>query len=273
MLQKGFFRNDGLRKNAGNLASRAFLAFGSAGGHKSMAPRAANRGGTRITYNPVIKPALPAVVYCKPICWKEPAAKSSKPATRMPTLSLPLILYSGWERRSRSTNGSKTRAPSRKRSPLKRNTPELWAAVRWATKAVPQIVAASSRVRSAFSRAVRAVEEVDRCLGRVLEALDGVGGAALVTADHGNVETMIDLPIIKAGASHLDMTTRNLPDSNVRPVRRVLLIFPPMVFSRFQSRQTALFPLGLGYIGAVLERDGYDVSMIDCPSEGFWSRR
>ncbi len=80
---------------------------------------------------------------------------------------------------------------------------------------------------------------------------------------------MIDLPIMKAGASHLDTTTRDLPDSNVRPVRRVLLIFPPMVFSRFQSRQTALFPLGLGYIGAVLERDGYDVSMIDCPSEGY----
>jgi nanoRNase/pAp phosphatase (c-di-AMP/oligoRNAs hydrolase) len=31
------FRNDGLRKNAGNLASQAFSAFGSAGGHKSMA--------------------------------------------------------------------------------------------------------------------------------------------------------------------------------------------------------------------------------------------
>jgi nanoRNase/pAp phosphatase (c-di-AMP/oligoRNAs hydrolase) len=31
------FRNDGLRKNAGNLATRAFSAYGSAGGHKSMA--------------------------------------------------------------------------------------------------------------------------------------------------------------------------------------------------------------------------------------------
>lgn len=58
-------------------------------------------------------------------------------------------------------------------------------------------------------------------------------------------------------------------DSLIRPVRRVQLIFPPMVFSKFQSRQTALFPLGLGYIASVLERDGYEVEMVDCPSEGY----
>ncbi len=42
-----------------------------------------------------------------------------------------------------------------------------------------------------------------------------------------------------------------------------------MVFSRFQSRQTAMFPLGLGYIGAVLDRNGYEVELVDCPSEGY----
>ncbi|NNL75131.1 MAG: hypothetical protein HKO68_02205 [Desulfobacterales bacterium] len=30
-------RNDGLRKNAGTLASKAFGAFGNAGGHRAMA--------------------------------------------------------------------------------------------------------------------------------------------------------------------------------------------------------------------------------------------
>jgi magnesium-protoporphyrin IX monomethyl ester (oxidative) cyclase len=49
----------------------------------------------------------------------------------------------------------------------------------------------------------------------------------------------------------------------------VQLFFPPMVFPRFQSRQTALFPLGLGYIAAVLLRDGYEVELVDCPSEGY----
>jgi len=60
-----------------------------------------------------------------------------------------------------------------------------------------------------------------------------------------------------------------LPDSKIHPVQRVQLFFPPMVFSRFQSRQTAMFPLGLGYIAATLEREGYDVSLVDCPSEGY----
>ncbi len=40
--------------------------------------------------------------------------------------------------------------------------------------------------------AVRAVETVDECLGRILEALERSGGAAVVTADHGNCEEMWD---------------------------------------------------------------------------------
>jgi 2,3-bisphosphoglycerate-independent phosphoglycerate mutase len=40
--------------------------------------------------------------------------------------------------------------------------------------------------------AVRAVETVDACLGRVLEVVRRRGGVALVTADHGNAEQMID---------------------------------------------------------------------------------
>jgi len=43
-----------------------------------------------------------------------------------------------------------------------------------------------------LAAAVRAVETVDTCLGRVLEALDAVGGVALVTSDHGNAEQLID---------------------------------------------------------------------------------
>ncbi len=40
--------------------------------------------------------------------------------------------------------------------------------------------------------AIRAVEAVDTCLGRVLSAIQAKGGAAIVTADHGNVEKMWD---------------------------------------------------------------------------------
>lgn len=40
--------------------------------------------------------------------------------------------------------------------------------------------------------AIQAVEALDRSLGRVVESLREAGGAMLVTADHGNVEQMID---------------------------------------------------------------------------------
>ena len=43
-----------------------------------------------------------------------------------------------------------------------------------------------------FSAAVKAVETVDACLGRIVEATLATGGALLITADHGNAEEMID---------------------------------------------------------------------------------
>lgn len=72
-----------------------------------------------------------------------------------------------------------------------------------------------------------------------------------------------------AGNARERNSSGGIRDSVVRPVRRIQLFFPPMVFSRFQSRQTAMFPLGLGYIAAVLENAGYDVGLVDCPSEGY----
>jgi 2,3-bisphosphoglycerate-independent phosphoglycerate mutase len=43
-----------------------------------------------------------------------------------------------------------------------------------------------------FEAAVKAVECLDSCVGRIVAALDKVGGEALLTADHGNVEQMED---------------------------------------------------------------------------------
>jgi 2,3-bisphosphoglycerate-independent phosphoglycerate mutase len=40
--------------------------------------------------------------------------------------------------------------------------------------------------------AIKAVEAVDRCLGRVRDAVVRAGGTMLITADHGNAETMED---------------------------------------------------------------------------------
>ncbi len=66
--------------------------------------------------------------------------------------------------------------------------------------------------------AVLAVETVDECLGRVVEAVHAAGGACIVTADHGNSDHMLNddgsvntahslnpVPfIVTAGASELD---------------------------------------------------------------------
>ncbi|GAA3718127.1 2,3-bisphosphoglycerate-independent phosphoglycerate mutase [Oceanisphaera sediminis] len=43
-----------------------------------------------------------------------------------------------------------------------------------------------------FEAAVKACEAVDRSIGRVVEALEQVGGEALITADHGNAEQMVN---------------------------------------------------------------------------------
>ena len=40
--------------------------------------------------------------------------------------------------------------------------------------------------------AVKAVETVDECLGRVIEAVHGTGGACIVIADHGNADEMLE---------------------------------------------------------------------------------
>lgn len=43
-----------------------------------------------------------------------------------------------------------------------------------------------------FSAAVKAVEAVDTCVGRIVEALQRKNGTLLLTADHGNAEQMVD---------------------------------------------------------------------------------
>lgn len=56
--------------------------------------------------------------------------------------------------------------------------------------------------------AVKAVETVDECLGRIVESLHKVGGAALITADHGNVEQMVNT---ESGQAYTAHTTNPVP--------------------------------------------------------------
>jgi 2,3-bisphosphoglycerate-independent phosphoglycerate mutase len=55
---------------------------------------------------------------------------------------------------------------------------------------------------------VEAVETADRCLGRIVERVGELGGACLVTADHGNAEKMLEAD---GGSPHTAHTTNPVP--------------------------------------------------------------
>ena len=74
--------------------------------------------------------------------------------------------------------------------------------------------------------AVKAVETVDACLGRIADAIKRAGGALVVTADHGNCELMRDpqtggphtahttnpVPLMVIGAGHVTLAEGRLAD-------------------------------------------------------------
>lgn len=63
----------------------------------------------------------------------------------------------------------------------------------------------------------RAIEAVDACLGRVVPAMQAIGGEVLITADHGNAECMLDE---SAGQPHTAHTTNLVPFIYIgRPAR------------------------------------------------------
>jgi len=70
-----------------------------------------------------------------------------------------------------------------------------------------------------FSAAVKAVEAVDTCLGRVYEAVVAQKGHMLITADHGNVEQMQDYV---SGQVHTQHTTELVPLIYVGPTQAVI---------------------------------------------------
>lgn len=59
-----------------------------------------------------------------------------------------------------------------------------------------------------FDAAVKAIEAVDVCLGRVVEAIERAGGECLITADHGNAEQMVNP---ETGAPQTAHTTFEVP--------------------------------------------------------------
>ena len=59
-----------------------------------------------------------------------------------------------------------------------------------------------------LSAAVKAAEVVDECVGKILDKIKEMGGAAIITADHGNFEKMIDK---STGNPHTAHTVGDVP--------------------------------------------------------------
>jgi 2,3-bisphosphoglycerate-independent phosphoglycerate mutase len=96
-----------------------------------------------------------------------------------------------------------------------------------------------------YAAAVAAIETVDACLGRVIEATLEQNGVALVTADHGNAEEMIDR---ESGAPMTAHTTNPVP---------VVLVAPddhPVRDARLRQggRLSAVAPTILALMGIVV---------------------
>jgi 2,3-bisphosphoglycerate-independent phosphoglycerate mutase len=53
-----------------------------------------------------------------------------------------------------------------------------------------------------LAAATRAIEVLDECIGRVVTAMKEAGGEVLITADHGNAETMLDPETGQAHTAH-----------------------------------------------------------------------
>lgn len=102
-----------------------------------------------------------------------------------------------------------------------------------------------------IAAAVKACEAVDAGLGRVLAALAAAGGAMIVTADHGNCETMIDL---ENGGPHTAHTTNPVP---------VALVGGPKAARLHNGRLADLAPTLLGLMGQDLPPEMTGESLIE----------
>ncbi len=102
--------------------------------------------------------------------------------------------------------------------------------------------------------AIKACEAVDQGLGRALKALDETGGAMIVTADHGNCETMIDP---ETGGPHTAHTTNPVP---------VIMVGGPKGATLHQGRLSDLAPTLLDLMSLPKPPEMTGHSLIDKPA-------
>ncbi|NMA96017.1 MAG: 2,3-bisphosphoglycerate-independent phosphoglycerate mutase [Clostridiales bacterium] len=86
-----------------------------------------------------------------------------------------------------------------------------------------------------ISAAKDAVETVDECVGRVIKEILEVGGTAIVTADHGNAEQMVDYVTGQPHTAHTSnpvpfiLVSKNLKDVKLRDGGRLADLAPTIL--------------------------------------------
>jgi len=83
---------------------------------------------------------------------------------------------------------------------------------------------------------VKAVETTDACLGKVVEAVQRMGGVLLITADHGNAEEMLEADGVSPHTAH---TTNPVP----------LIVTVPGIVLAEGGGLSDLVPTALGFLG------------------------
>ena len=84
-----------------------------------------------------------------------------------------------------------------------------------------------------YDAAIKAVEAVDTCIGRVVESLKKVGGECLITADHGNCERMKDLTTGQPYTAHTNLPVPFIyvgREATMRDDGRLCDIAPTMLY-------------------------------------------
>jgi 2,3-bisphosphoglycerate-independent phosphoglycerate mutase len=100
--------------------------------------------------------------------------------------------------------------------------------------------------------AIAAVETTDRCLGQVLASVERAGGVALVTADHGNAETMLEADGVSPHTAH---TTNPVP----------LVVTDPRVTLRADGELSDLAPTILAMLGIPQPREMTGRTLVNLP--------
>ena len=101
-----------------------------------------------------------------------------------------------------------------------------------------------------LEKTIEAVEALDECVGRVISKIEEVGGEALITADHGNCELMVDL---KTGEPITSHSTYDVP----------LIVVSDRIKTLNSGRLCDLTPTLLTMMGEEIPEEMTGVSLVE----------